>query len=441
LGGSPFCFGSLNLHCITMRANTSYFRLGVLTLALAGAAIPLRAALESKRPAHTPFVAVLLRDFDSWDANHDGVLSADEIEHVVMDPAVKGDDAAAAAAIKLLSRSKKNTLPPLTKSFFEQYDKLALELSSHRAAGTTQPSDAMSATVDTVASASTTRPAARSSRLPADFDLYFNAGKQRIARGGPVPFTGRFALEDTRQGPLGDCFFVSSISSLAYHDPARFAQMISPKPDGSYVVKLPATQPIDVPAPTDAELAISSTTAGDGVWLAVMEQAFGKYRARLHGGSEEIDGTELIRTGGDSMPTIRALTGRKAIRFSFGKTVEDRAANADTVLPKLRRELVSALAEHRVITAGIAGRTATTQASGTIPPLPPDISSNHVYAVLDYDPKTDIVEIWNPHGQQFKPKGPAGLKFGYPTDHGRFKLPLTEAFAFYSSFTFEAGAE
>jgi hypothetical protein len=47
------------------------------------------------------------------------------------------------------------------------------------------------------------------------------------------------------------------------------------------------------------------------------------------------------------------------------------------------------------------------------------------------------VEIWNPHGQSFTPKGPAGLQNGYPTVHGRFHVPLPEAYQFFSSFDFE----
>jgi hypothetical protein len=412
-GSSEYLRTGLRFGIVSKNANRK-FRLLALAVISLMVTFTIGAVNQSAPPKHTPFVSVVLRDFDSWDTNHDGVLSADEIDRVVVDPAVKGEDAAAAGALKLLSRSKKNPLPPLTKPYFSEYDRLALQLMSHRSPEG-GPTDAITATVDTVASASTTQPAARSRHLPVDFDLYFSAGKERIARGGPVPFTGRFVLDDTRQGPLGDCFFVSSVSSLGFHDPSRFEKLIVPQKGGGYVVHLPTTNPIIVPPPTDAELAISSTTTGDGVWLAIMEQAFGKYRARLHGSAtDDVEGTELIRTGGDSMPTIRSLTGHECMRISFGKTVEFRKANADKILPKLRKELVSALSEHRVITAGIAGRAVSTTAAehvtGTIPPLPADISSNHVYAVLSYDPASDVVEIWNPHGQHFvSPRARPGL--------------------------------
>lgn len=109
----------------------------------------------------------------------------------------------------------------------------------------------------------------------------------------------------------------------------------------------------------------------------------------------------------------------------------------------MRAALQTALADHRVITAGIDPPAALrpnadgTAATATLPAIPPGFQKHHVYAVLSYDPATDVVEIWNPHGQTFKPKGEAGLEHGYPTAHGRFKLPLAEAYAFYTSFTFE----
>jgi hypothetical protein len=70
-------------------------------------------------------------------------------------------------------------------------------------------------------------------------------------------------------------------------------------------------------------------------------------------------------------------------------------------------------------------------------PSPPDLLADHVYAILNYDPSTDVAEFWNPHGEHFEPKGPPGIKYGYPTNHGRFKVPLTEAYQLYASFTIE----
>jgi hypothetical protein len=424
-----------------MRISTCLTSTFITLLAASQAAF---AAGPTTSPVHTPFVTVLLRDFDSWDSNHDGTLSLDEINRVVIDPSVKGDDAAAAAAIKLLFRRKTIHLPPLTKSYFDDYDQKAMEVIKHRPAGAVQPADAISATMDTVGAGASTQPAEKDARIPADFDLYFAAGKQRIARGGADPFPGRFILDHTRQGPLGDCFLVAAANSIAFHEPDRLARLIVPAKNGSYEVRIPATQTITVPALTDAELAISSTTAGDGVWMAIIEQAYGKYESASQGHGTDVEGTELVRTGGMAMEAVEVLTGEKCVRIRLGRTAEARKADAGKVLPKLRQQLVQAFDNHRAVTAGTGSRTLAPLAAGpsnresqTGIQLPPNITGGHAYAVLSYDPTTDVIEMWNPHGQSFQPKGPPGLANGYPTEHGRFKLPLTEAYQFFEAFGFE----
>ena len=44
---------------------------------------------------------------------------------------------------------------------------------------------------------------------------------------------------------------------------------------------------------------------------------------------------------------------------------------------------------------------------------------------------------WNPHSNNFTPKGEPGMKNGYVTENGKFTLPLVEAYQFFGSFTFE----
>jgi hypothetical protein len=148
--------------------------------------------------------------------------------------------------------------------------------------------------------------------------------------------------------------------------------------------------------------------------------------------------------GGRGHVLCRRPSGHRVHRIAFAKTPADRKLKADVVLPELRKQLRAAIATHHVITAGVhpSDPVLTLDAAGrsTAPPsiaYPPNITLNHAYAVVGYDESTDEVEIWNPHGQTFKPKGPPGLANGYATDHGHFKLPLDEAYQFFTSFTFE----
>lgn len=422
----------------------------VAVAAQAPRAIPPATAPSPNADRHTPFVTVLTRDWPRWDANHDDVLSADEIDRAVNDPAVTGDDAAAAAAIKLLSRTTKVS-EPLARAYFRKYDEAARAI-----AGTDRLADAERDLPDPAAppdaptgqSSSATPLAARAARLPADFDLTFVKCKARLARRGTAPqwpsdVTATAALERMSQGPLGDCFFVASIGSTVVHRPAALRDMVQLLPDGRYRAAFPAAAPFTFPGLTDAQVAFGSTTAGDGAWLAVLEQAFGKYRSVLRGQSTDVDGTEILRRGGDSAVTIQQLTGHATRRIHFALPAERRAAERDQVLPEVRAALQANLAGHRIITAGIdppaqlKPNADGTPATGTLPAIPPGFQKKHVYAIVAYDPATDVVEIWNPHGQTFHPKGPAGLANGYETLHGRFKLPLADAYSFYTSFTFE----
>ena len=159
----------------------------------------------------------------------------------------------------------------------------------------------------------------------------------------------------------------------------------------------------------------------------------------------------------------------------MGRTLERRRATADKQLPELRRMLTSALGDGRMVLASVqpsewpatrpastrpagaqpatrpmlarlvaaaTSRPATTEPAhvGTLPLIPPNISTKHAYAVLAYEAKTDAVTFWNPHGQTFHPKGSPGLTNGYPTDHGRFSVPLAEAHLFITFISIEQPA-
>ncbi|OWK43731.1 hypothetical protein [Fimbriiglobus ruber] len=78
-----------------------------------------------------------------------------------------------------------------------------------------------------------------------------------------------------------------------------------------------------------------------------------------------------------------------------------------------------------------------------VPPTkagPPGIASQHAYGVIGYDAKTDHVTLWNPWGNTFDPKGPAGLKNGYPTKGGVCTMPLMEFVQVYRTLFYETDA-
>ena len=67
----------------------------------------------------------------------------------------------------------------------------------------------------------------------------------------------------------------------------------------------------------------------------------------------------------------------------------------------------------------------------------PGIGYHHAYAVFGFDPKTDLVTLWNPWGQNFQPKGQEGVAHGFATKHGIFRIPLKTLYAQFSNMVWE----
>ena len=70
--------------------------------------------------------------------------------------------------------------------------------------------------------------------------------------------------------------------------------------------------------------------------------------------------------------------------------------------------------------------------------MPKSISPNHAYAIFGYDAKTDRITIWNPHGNDFKPKGDEGPENGYLIEDGVFSMPLQMFVKTFSRIMFES---
>jgi hypothetical protein len=74
---------------------------------------------------------------------------------------------------------------------------------------------------------------------------------------------------------------------------------------------------------------------------------------------------------------------------------------------------------------------------GTLKPTTPGIRGNHAYAVLNYNGATGVVQVWDPHGDNFKPKGEPGPAHGYPRVGGIYWVPVGEFVWQFSGMAFE----
>ena len=84
-----------------------------------------------------------------------------------------------------------------------------------------------------------------------------------------------------------------------------------------------------------------------------------------------------------------------------------------------------------------ASRQKRLMVCSTQQPTTPGLTPHHAYALLAYDQNNDTVDLWNPHGNMFNPKGAPGLKTGYPTKNGLFTVPLPEFVQQFTGVTFE----
>ena len=441
---------------VTVMSHGNTGRVAAVTVALLSAA-----AGKGHKPAqptaagakHSPFVSVLARNWAAWDADGDGTLTQTEVERVVMDAKVTGENAAAAATLESYLRNPKLTLPPLTRDYFEAYD-----------AGASAPKmsdeEAARATVDPNTTGGGMAPGTKAPR----WDVMFAGNKHRIANvdakgtpGAPAPTgSGDEVLTHLHQGPLGDCFFVAAVGAAEHRNPAMIRGMITSLAGGRVRVAFPAPfAAVVLPPLTDAERALSSSSGGQGDWVVALEQAYGRYRHQLKGDDTVVEGTDAVCHGGNPGTVLQTLTGHATTGIGLPKDPAKRAAEKEKVLGKLRTSLVDAFTEHRLVVADVnklpegkaepkptgggddGDHDPTTDTTSAALPSPPNISHGHSYAVTGYDAKTDTVTIWNPHGQTFHPKGPDGIANGYTTAHGTFHLPLAEAYQFYSNFIFE----
>jgi hypothetical protein len=176
------------------------------------------------------FIGQVKANFSSWDLDHDGVLSVDEIEKALDDPAVKGPSAAAVASLRQAVYAQP-AIKPIT------LEKL----------------------IDAVDDKGTINP-----KPPAYRGMYAAALKKIETRHREVFVSETPRVETLGQGRLGDCFLLAPLGTVAYCQPKQLVDMLQPKPDGTIAVHFGDGETVALPAPTDGEIVIGASTLDDG---------------------------------------------------------------------------------------------------------------------------------------------------------------------------------
>jgi hypothetical protein len=370
-------------------------RQGFLSALLLLLAVTPPCCVQAQSKTSDQFMQAVAARFYTWDLDHNQTLSMAELDVAIKDPANTGRPAAALAALRRASLSADYTLPPLT---FNNIRELA------------------------------SRPPAK--HQPNLARLYME-GLRRInsLTNGQLFASNLPRLETIRQGRIGDCFCLAPIGAMVHRDPREVASMFSTAGEYHCVVRI-GGESIVVPLPTDAERAMGKLASNgqDGLWVNLYEEAMGQLHNSLKlPDQQSYSPIEAIAGGGSAGKIISFLTGHKVSGFSleFGKNPAAPAALLNPRLAALRRKLADATGQKRLVVCS------------TQRPATPGLTSHHVYALLAYDPINDSIDIWNPHGNDFIPKGPSGPINGYPTRHGLFTIPVPEFVQLFSSMALE----
>jgi hypothetical protein len=248
------------------------------------------------------------------------------------------------------------------------------------------------------------------------------------------------------QGRMEDCYFLAVVGDVVCRDPRRLRSLIAER-DGGYSVSFPGARTVSVPFLTDAELVMGASVGADhGVWLSVLEKAFGLLRAehwearQRELAAASVGGigasanphsatiADIMGHGGSPVLVIALFTGHGVNTVRMDRWFEEQEGPAATnAIHELLAELTSA---KRLITVSGAGRRASV-------PLPAGIIRNHVFGVVGYRPVERLVVLFNPWGNFFNPKGQPGIENGYLTRHGVFDVPLQDFVRIFSNLDYE----
>jgi hypothetical protein len=387
----------------TRRAVRPLVPAGLVLLALLAGPTPRVATAEDSAPASAPaivpiasgFTTQVEANFERWDRDHDGALSFVETSELVPDATIRDEAAAALAAIHLAQRGERWAYATFSRA------ELTAALGGEDAR-----------------------------RLP-PFETYHRVSLAHIRATARGLFVGEAPrLRDVHQGLLGDCYFVATLGALVARDPTEVGRIVREDPDKTFHVRFPDGETVRVGRISDAEIALGSYALGQGLWLNVLEKAYGLRLARMLARRGDYrEAIDALGQGGVPTSALALYTGNDAAVLRFREEATPMITGDRRVaayLPLARSTLIDTLRNRRLVCCSTT--------TGTTPPgLPP----SHLYAVLGFDAEHEVVHVWNPWGDHFEPKGAPGVESGFPTKDGFFDVPLTEFIRIFDALTYQ----
>ncbi len=203
-------------------------------------------------------------------------------------------------------------------------------------------------------------------------------------------FNGTPSRSDTKQGQLGDCYFIASVAAIADRNPDAVRNMFIDNGDGTYTVRFyasalgsgtPTADYVTVnrrlPAYANGTLGYSGygqsiSSSSTTLWIALAEKAYAQWNET---GNEGRDGTNRYAAiEGGWMSNVNAqVLGYSSTNYAFANTS--------------KQTLIDALNNNRSTTLGTIG---SPNAGGLV--------GSHAYIVYAYNSGNDTFSLHNPWG-------------------------------------------
>jgi hypothetical protein len=203
-------------------------------------------------------------------------------------------------------------------------------------------------------------------------------------------FNGTPSHRNEFQGELGDCYFISSLGSIADASPAAVENMFVYNGDNTWTVRFYyngvadyVTVNNELPVNSAGQLIFAdmgnmASSAGNTLWIPLAEKAYAQWNQT---GKEGRDGQNLYTSiqGGWMADVDAQVLGHSANSYDLS-TSSDQAA------------LTSAMTNHLAVTIGTDGSSASDDS------LAYGLYGSHAYAIIGYNATAGTYTLYNPWG-------------------------------------------